>query len=117
MSNTIEINEYGEEEIDNLPTCCGKHCEETNGLKLAMGFNRYHSSVADMITAQLWCEDCYTLNVGNECKGCSEYFPYTEMTYKEGGGFGEVCYCYDQFFCKSCVASISSIDYDPYEYA
>jgi hypothetical protein len=106
-----------DEEEEDLPTCCGKHCDETEGLKLGMGWNRWHSSVKDMITEQLWCENCYKDCVGSECKSCSEYFPYTEMTYKEGGGFGEACYCYDQFFCKSCVASISSIDYDLDEYA
>ena len=110
-------DEEDDEEDEDLPECCGKYCDETTGLKLGMGWYKYHSSVADMITEQLWCENCYTDNTGHECKGCSEYFPYTEMTYKEGGGFGEACYCYDQFFCKSCVASISSIDYDPDEYA
>jgi hypothetical protein len=93
--------------------CCGKNCDETNGLKLGMGWNRFYSSVADMIQSQLWCEYCYTDNTGRDCKGCSEYYPYTEMTYKVGDAFGEACYCYDQYFCKMCVDDINSIDYDP----
>lgn len=101
---------------DVKPECCGKHCDETKGLKLGMGWNRWHSSVTNMITEQLWCENCYKDCVGNECKGCSEYYSYTEMTYKEGGAFGEALYCYDQYFCKSCITHINSVDYDPDEY-
>jgi len=96
--------------------CCGKHCDETIGLKLGMGWNRYHFSVADMIQSQLWCEYCYATNTGHNCKGCSEYYTYTEMTYQDGGAFGEACYCYDQYFCKVCVANIKSINYNPDEY-
>lgn len=96
--------------------CCGKHCDETNGLKLGMGWYRYHLSVADMIQSQLWCEYCYTNNTGHKCKECSEYYPYTEMTYQEGGAFGKACYGYDQYFCKRCVVNIKSIDYNPDEY-
>jgi len=103
-------------EYDDKPECCGKHCDETEGLKLGMGWNRWHSSVTDMITEQLWCENCYKDCVGNECKSCCEYYPYTEMTYHEGGAFGEALYCYDQYFCKSCVEYYNAIDYNPDEY-
>jgi hypothetical protein len=105
--------EYDEEEAE--PECCGKHCDETEGLKLGMGWNRWHSSVKDMITDQLWCENCYKDCVGRECKSCSEYYPYTEMTYHKGGAFGEPCMDLAMFFCKSCVDKINSIDYYPDE--
>lgn len=105
-----------DEEEEDLPTCCGKYCEETKGLKLGMGWYRHHSSVCDMITEQLFCENCFDEFTGHECKGCSEYYPYSQMTYKEGGAFGEALYCYDQFFCKSCVDDIESILYDTDEY-
>jgi hypothetical protein len=103
-----------EEEAES--ECCGKHCDETEGLKLGMGWNRWHSSVKDMITDQLWCENCYKDCVGRECKSCSEYYPYTEMTYHKGGAFGEPCMDLAMFFCKSCVDKINSIDYNPDEY-
>ena len=105
------------DEDEDKPYCCGKHCDETEGLKLGMGWYRHHLSIAEMITEQLWCEECFKENTGHECKGCSEYYPYTEMTYKEGGAFGNALYCYDQFFCKSCIDNINSIFlYDPDEW-
>ena len=103
-------------EYDDKPECCGKHCDETEGLKLGMGWNRWHLSVTDMITEQLWCENCYKDYVGNECKSCCEYYPYTEMTYHEGGAFGDDPWSSAMFFCKSCVDNINSIDYNPDEY-
>ena len=116
IEDNYDTGFFEEEEEDESMECCGKHCDETNGLILGLGLYRYHSSVADMITEQLWCEDCYTWNTGHECKGCNEYHSYTEMTYKEGGGFGEALYYYDQYFCKECVDDINSIDYNPDEY-
>jgi len=103
-------------EYDDKPECCGKHCDETEGLKLGMGWNRWHLSVTDMITEQLWCVNCYKDYVGNECKSCCEYYPYTEMTYHEGGAFGDDPWSSAMFFCKSCVDNINSIDYNPDEY-
>ena len=98
--------EEDETDEEELPTCCGKHCDETKGLKLGMGYNRWYSSKADMITEQLWCEYCYPLNIGNECKCCSKYHPYTEMIYVKGEG---------KFYCKPCIKYFNSIDYDPDE--
>ncbi len=112
----FDLNSWNKEEEEDLPTCCGKNCDETKGLKLGMGWNLYHFTTADMITEQLWCENCANEYMGHACKGCREYHPYTEMTYQEGGAFGDACYCYDQFFCKLCVDTIKSIDYDPDEY-
>lgn len=89
--------------------CCGKHCDETNNLKLAMGWNRYHLNEDEMITEQLFCEDCIEEYTTSKCKGCSETYKYTEMKYRNGGNFGEALYGHNDFYCIPCITQINSI--------
>jgi hypothetical protein len=103
-----------EEEEEEKDECCGKHCDETNGLKLGKGYNRYHYNDEDMITEQLFCEICFEDYTTDTCRACSEKLPFSEMEYREGGDFGESDYCYNQFFCKGCIKDINSrsrVDY------
>ena len=105
-------------EYDDKPECCGKHCDETEGLKLGMGWNRWHLSVTDMITEQLWCENCYKDYVGNEdcrTKPCSEDSEFMcelidcatckrptmrkDMYWKEGG-------CCMTDLCEDCAPKV-----------
>ncbi len=96
--------------------CCGKHCDETKGLKSGMGWNRYFVSTKDLIKEQLFCEYCYDIYTKQQCLGCCETYSYKNMKYITGSGFGKENGDYNNFFCKSCVDSISSYDIDEDEY-
>lgn len=96
---------------EDEPECCGKHCDETKGLKKAMCFNRYYENETDMVTEQLVCDKCFDDLTTSYCYSCSETYPYTEMEHKKGGRWGG-----GDFYCKSCVVSISSKNYNPDEY-
>ena len=98
----------GEEEDE--PECCGKHCSQTKNLKLVMGWNRLHFTEKEMITEQLFCEDCIEEYTTSKCKGCSDTYKYTDMEYRDGGNFGEALYGHDDFFCKSCIKHINSLE-------
>ena len=103
-------------EEEELPTCCGKHCDETKNLKLEKGWNRFYVGVEDMIQEQLFCEICIAGYTTAKCSGCSETYKYTEMEYRDGGAFGEELYAYDSFFCKQCIVNINNVEYDPDEW-
>ncbi len=96
--------------------CCGKNCGEKNGLKLGMGWNRYHTNKNEMITNQLFCVDCFYIYTSENCKSCDELLPYTELKFAEGGAFGNSTNNSKQFFCKKCFDEIIKIDYDPDEW-
>jgi hypothetical protein len=101
-----------EEESDEEIMCYGKHCEETEGLKLAMAWCRnFGLNGGIMVMQQFLCENCYLEKTGHSCRSCSDYFPYTEMEYKKGGAFGDSSSRQNQFFCKPCVKNISACDY------
>ena len=99
---------YEENEQEYTPVCCGKHCSETDGLKLGFGWNKYNLSKSEMITEQLYCEECYLEYTHSNCKACGNKYLYTEMKYKDGDGFGESLYGHNDFFCKDCVQDIDA---------
>lgn len=113
----FDLNSYNkpeeEEETDDEdePECCGKHCDETKGLKKAMCFNRYYENETDMVTEQLVCDKCFDDLTTSYCYSCTETYHYTELEHKKGGRWGG-----GDFYCKSCVVSISSKNYNPDEY-
>ena len=109
INDEDKILEIEEEE---LPTCCGKYCEETKNLKLEKGWYRFHFGVEDMIQEQLFCEECISEYTTSKCKGCSETYKYTEMEYRDGGAFGEALYGHDDFFCKPCIVNINNVEYE-----
>jgi hypothetical protein len=99
-----------DEEEEQQEECCGKHCDETKNLTKAMGWNRYHFSKEDMITEQLFCENCIEEYTTEKCKSCGEIYKYTEMKYRYGGNFGEGLYGHDDFFCVPCIKYINEVD-------
>lgn len=106
-----------EDEDEDAPECSAKHCDCTEGLILAMGWNRYYTDKNDMITSQLFCKDCIDEYTKNPCKGCSNMTLYSEMQFKTGGAFeDESYYEWQNYFCKECIADIDSRDYNPSEY-
>ena len=95
------------EEEEEEPECYGKHCSETEGLKLCIGWNRNYCLDNKRFTENLFCDYCEKTNCYTKCVWCSETYKVTDMEYRCGGGFahkdayGEAC-----MFCKECVAII-----------
>jgi len=74
--------------------CCGKHCDETCGLKWVMGFNNDFINKCDRIMRQPFCDNHIIDYTTEECCDCSLTFPYSELTYLDIN---------DENICKSCL--------------
>ena len=89
------------------PECYGKHCSETEGLKLCIGWNRNYCLDNKRFTENLFCDYCEKTNCYTDCVWCGENYKLTDMEFRCGGGFahkdayGNAC-----MFCKECVAII-----------
>lgn len=92
--------EYDEEEEQ----CYGKHCSETQGLKLCVGWNMNYCLDNKRFTQNLFCDYCEKLNCYTACVWCSENYKLTDMVYRCGGGFTDKdAYGNKCMFCKDCV--------------
>ena len=97
------------------PICCGKYCEETNNLTLAMGWNKYHLTKGEMITQQWFCQECIEDYTTSNCKSCGNQYKYTEMYFRSGGYFGIAVNKHDHFFCVPCIKYINAIEYTGFD--
>jgi len=103
--------------------CCGKHCDETCGLKWVMGFNNDYISglkyndyinnkyidnnyihnnyfkLCDRIMRQPFCDNHIIDYTTEECSDCSLTFPYSELTYLDISFVNRVYLD----ICKSCL--------------
>lgn len=104
--------EEEEEKEEKKPKCYGKHCDETEGLKKGIGWNRYNNC-PDLITEPYfkefdYCEYCYNECCNDwECCMCKEKMMAKDLQVKRGGPFGDGI-CWEQVFCQSCIISIKA---------
>ena len=88
--------------------CYGKHCSETQGLKLCVGWNMNYCLDNKRFTENLFCDYCEKLNCYTDCVWCSENYKLTDMVYRCGGGFTDKdAYGNKCMFCKDCVDIIA----------
>jgi len=93
-----------EEEEDIEPECYGKHCSETEGLKLCIGWNKYYCLDNKRFTENLYCNYCEKQDCYTNCVWCGENYKLTDMEYRCGGGFADKdAYGNACMFCKECV--------------
>ena len=102
-----DLKECDETDWEDEPECYGKHCSETEGLKLCIGWNRNYCLDNKRFTENLFCDYCEKTNCYTDCVWCGENYKLTDMEFRRGGGFahkdayGNAC-----MFCKECVAII-----------
>ena len=102
-----DLKECDETDWEEEPECYGKHCSETEGLKLCIGWNRNYCLDNKRFTENLFCDYCEKTNCYTDCVWCGENYKLTDMEFRRGGGFahndayGNAC-----MFCKECVAII-----------
>lgn len=90
----------------NPAECCGKHCDETCGLKWVMGFNRHYIDVCDRLKRQPFCDYHITDYTTDTCCDCNITLPYTKLTF-----IGD-----DESICKPCLALRPFLPVSPRDY-
>jgi hypothetical protein len=93
-----------EEEVQ----CYGKHCDETVGLKRAVGWNRCFTSGtgSNRFEENWYCAECEEVDCSFECEACSETYSMAELRYRTGGLFGERVG--KNVYCVHCCEDIES---------
>lgn len=93
--------------------CYAKNCEETHGLKIGTGWNRWYGLLRneEMLVEEYYCEDCFEEYTTEKCRGCDKKHKFIDMTYIEDKkGINP----WESFFCGDCSMTKTKIETNEY---
>jgi hypothetical protein len=108
IDNKADSDDEEEEEEEEENQCYGKHCSNTNCLKLVVGWNRSFGVDGQRFAMNLYCDECIKTSCFEKCNACSVEYPLTSLNYRTGGLFsGEhwtpAC---ENLYCGTCCDDI-----------
>jgi len=97
FNNKIErIIKYNGNDYYSTFECCGKHCGETNKLKVCYGYDRFWTGMIPF-KLQLKCDICIKEYNKVVCDKCSNEFDCKKMNFLSGG------YDEKKILCNRCI--------------
>jgi hypothetical protein len=87
--------------------CAGKHCTAMAGLTIHKSYTKDWMGTITNCDL-LYCDECAPNYTHNKCRGCSDLFPWADLTLQLGPGFCENDHPeqYKYYYCAVCVADI-----------
>jgi hypothetical protein len=90
---------------EDEPECSGKHCSNTENLRLEKCWDKFERAV----TEQLVCERCYDELTKKDCVSCSEKYIWDELKIMPAcfpWGRNDDCDEWKRTYCKACIIAI-----------
>jgi hypothetical protein len=96
---------YDDKLEDEEKECSGKHCSNTENLRLEKCWDKFERAV----TEQLVCERCYDELTKKDCVSCSEKYIWDELKIMPAcfpWGEKNDCDEWKRTYCKACIIAI-----------